>query len=160
MEPWTTPEDIKARWIGNKPLPTDAKLSTFIADVERQIRRKYRSIELRIISEYEDIDVELIKQNVSNWVIEFLQTEGKPFQQESQSYSGAASRSISMNSKARYTLTLTDDDLLVFAPIEDGKAFALNIIPDAYVPFSARHHYGRIGDNNPYLIYGFGEYCD
>lgn len=111
---WTIPQDIKDRWIAGKMLPVDTMLNTFIKDVETQITNKYPAINDRIASN--ELSQDTIVFHVSRIVIEYLLTEGTPYQQESQSYSGIGSRSVSVSTSARKTLLLTDADLALFAP--------------------------------------------
>ena len=126
---WTTPEDIKDRWVSSDPIPSDTKLSVFIADVERQIKNHYKEIQDRIDAGL--IEVDYIKQIVSTIIIEFLFTKGQPFTYESQSYSGAGSQSVGYSAtKARLSLILTPEDLELFAPTKTGGILSISVAPD------------------------------
>lgn len=115
---WTTPKDIKDRWLESRALPPDDKLIVFINDVEEQISDYFPRIQERI--EDDRLKLSTIKSNVSRILIEFLQTGGSPYQQESQAYSGIGSRSVSIASTSRRSLVLTADDLAAFAPKDEG----------------------------------------
>ena len=94
----------------------------FISDVERQFINYYSSIQERI--DEGKLDIEYVKQVVSTIINEYLYTKGAPFQQETQQYTGVASRSVSYAiNKARYSLVLTPEDLALLAPENKNEAF-------------------------------------
>lgn len=154
MASWTTPQDVKDRWLTNKMLPTDGKIQTAINDVEMQIIKAYPAIQERIDDGILDIDY--VIANVARIIVEFLQTDGAPLTQESQSYTGAASRSVSYSDKARYSLILTSTDLDFFAPDRTDQAFSLNIMPYARVP-KDNSRYSFRGSYIPIPFYGWDE---
>lgn len=125
---WTLPADVKDRWLSNKVLPTDAKLIIFIADIERQILAYYPAIQTRIDGNL--IDIELIKQTVASWVIEFLLTEGTPYASESQAYAGAGSRSVTYGDNVRKSLVLSKADFAILGPRNSGAAVSANMLPN------------------------------
>jgi hypothetical protein len=126
---WTIPKDIKDRWLANKTLPADTQLEVFIGDVERQISNYYTKIQQRITDE--TLSLDFVKQTVANIVIEFLLTEGQPFQQETQSYANVGSRSVSYSLRAsRYSLILTEADYARLAPENVTGMFTVKITPN------------------------------
>lgn len=124
---WTSPQDIKDRWIGLTPLPQDTKLTVFIKDVEEQVKSFFPAIQERI--DDESLSLDSVKGSVSRIIIEFLLTGGNPYSQVSHSYTGAVSESVSYSSKSRYTLTLTAEDYRLFAPVSSDQAFSLDQAP-------------------------------
>lgn len=123
---WTTPADVKSRWLGTTPPPVDTQLQVFIDDVEGQVLNRYRGLQERIDAGEPTLD--FVKSSIARIVIEFLQTKGNPFSQVSHSYSGAISESVSYSSQSsRYSLSLTEADYALFGPNTDGKAFSLNL---------------------------------
>jgi hypothetical protein len=128
---WALPEDIKSLWHSPKVLPADSKLVNFISTVESQIRRAYgNNVQLWI--EANLLELEFVKQTIAWIVIEYLQTDGKPFASESQSYAGAASASRSLTDTARTSLRLTATDLEMFQPVsaaDEGSFFVASMAP-------------------------------
>lgn len=115
MATWTQDSDIKKRWITNKPLPKKDTLDTFIEDVERQILIRFPDIQQRINDS--EVEKATVVANVSRIIIEYLQTEGQPFSQETQAYTGVASRSVTTATAfARFDLILSATDFSFFAP--------------------------------------------
>lgn len=132
--PWTTPQDVKDLWPDNAPEtpPSDAKLAKYIEVIETQILQRYKTIQERI--DNNTLNVNIIVFNTATWIIEYCQRGSNPYTQESQSYTGAASRSITFEAKWRKSLILTSDDLDVFMPMNQGKAFSIDMAPNLTTP--------------------------
>lgn len=124
---WTTPQDIKDIWITAKALPSDTKLEKFISIVELQITTHYPRIQERI--DEETLSLDLVKNVVAEIVKQYLLTEGQPYSQQSQAYTGVASMSVSYNDNARTSLTLTEADYALLAPKQMGPIFTVRITP-------------------------------
>lgn len=127
---WTDPQDIKDIWISTKALPADTKLQKFIEIVELQIKTYYPRIQERI--DDESLDLELVKNVVAEIVKQYVLTEGNPYTQQSQAYTGVASMSVSYNDQARTTLTLTEADFALLAPKTTKGIFTIRITPKKY----------------------------
>lgn len=125
---WVTVKDVKDRWLDDSDdLPSDEILETFIDDIEEQLIKKFPKLDERI--DNGDPTLKFVKGAVSRIIIEFLQTKGTPYSQITQSYTGAASQSITYSSsKARYSLELRDSDYALFAPSDNsGKVIGLDL---------------------------------
>jgi hypothetical protein len=130
---WTTPEDIKDVYIGNAILPTDIKLAKLIKVVEDNILNEYPNIQKRLDDPNQPLTEARLKNVIAGWVIEYIQTGGEAITQESQAYTGAASRSVTYSDgKRRTTLLLSAEDLSVLAPASTNKAFSLNMVPNPF----------------------------
>jgi hypothetical protein len=128
---WATPDDIKNLWHSAKVLPTDMKLANFIDSVEGQVRNEYGT-QVQVWIDSNELDLKFVKDTVAWIVIDYLQTDGKPYSSESQSYSGAASRSVSYNDTARTSLRLNGSDLAMFKPknrTQQGNIFSVSMAP-------------------------------
>lgn len=125
---WATAQDVKNKWISDSSLPSDEKITSFIEDVEEQIVHRFPGLQQRI--DAGKISLKYVKNRIVNIVIEFLITKGNPHSQESQSFSGIASKSVSYSSSAaRYTLTLTESDLAAFSGKFVGQAYQFSLAP-------------------------------
>lgn len=130
---WATPETIKNLWHSPKVLPTDTKLENFINTVENQILHEYGT-EVQTWIDNAELDLDYVKGTIAWIVIDYLQTEGKPFASESQSYAGAASRSVAYNDTARTSLRLSGSDFAMFRPKKrtlTGSFFSASMAPQA-----------------------------
>lgn len=122
---WTTPQDIKNRWLSPKAPPTDDKLAIFIEDTEAQIIAAYPKIQERITEG--KLKEALIRSTVARIIIEYVSTEGSPYAQEAQAYAGIGSRSVTIASHARRDLVLTAEDLAIFAPAKSAGFAAITM---------------------------------
>lgn len=145
---WATPDDIKNLWQDKKPLPTDNILTGYIKTVESQVKRAHGA---KVQGWIDDgsLDVDYIADTVSWIIIDYLQTDGKPYSSEMQSYFGAASRSVSYNTDARTRLRLSPADLEMFKPLDttvNGTFFTASMAPDArHFPLYFPNWYYRFG---------------
>jgi hypothetical protein len=130
---WATPENIKNLWTASKVLPTDTKLTAFINTVEGQVRNEYGP-DIQGWIDRAEIDLDFVADTVAWIVVDYLQTEGKPFASESQSYAGAGARSQSLIDTARTSLRLSGTDLAMFRPKNrtvKGSLFVASMAPRA-----------------------------
>lgn len=131
---WTTPQEVRDIWPDNavEQAPADPKLTTYIAAIESQIAARYPTLQDRIDNATLSIDV--VKLHTATWIIEYVMRGGNPYTQESMGYTGAASRSVTFESKWRKSLILSDSDLDVFMPKNQGKAFSVDMAPNLRTP--------------------------
>lgn len=111
ISPITTPADVRARSLDELDA-TDAKLQTFIDDVEIQFADAIPAF-VTHAEDNEDYKKRTVRV-VSQIILEFM-AGGGSLSQESQSYTGIGSRSVSYKSTARENLTLTSADIQLLA---------------------------------------------
>lgn len=129
---WTTPADVTGAWIG-EGAPTDtAKLQTWIAKAEREVRRQVPDIQTRIDLEgalapaVTDL-LEAAKDVVVAMVTRvFRNPEGV---RQRSSTEGPYSGSIMYGGNTPGTLALTDEELASLQGVKAGGAFSVDLIP-------------------------------
>jgi hypothetical protein len=123
---WTTPADIVDRWVGNDT-PTDtALLTALIEDAEATILAEYPLIQDRIdggtlsAQLVTMVTVRMVNRQLRNpeSLSSWQQTTG-PFSQ---------SRTFGTNSD----FLMTNDERALLAPSGRGKAFSLDLAPNAH----------------------------
>ena len=129
MMTYTTPEDIKNRYVGDwaDTLVDDAQLQIFIDDLEAQAQYKIQNFDDNIIAGTPPVS--LVKGVIANAIIEYIIASMTPYQSESQS-NGEYSRSVSASERYRRKLVLTDEDLGRLQPVDnvdDGAPFMINL---------------------------------
>lgn len=143
---WVTVLDITDRWLNDKPLPSDEKIQVIINDFESQVLNRFPTLPDRIVNG--KINEAFVISTISGWIIEYLLSEGTPYQQETQSYHNVGSRSITTGSKARTSKTLTYSDLKVLAPKGGRQIGSMNMNTEAgkrpynHNEYDYTQHYG------------------
>lgn len=150
---WAIPDDIKNLWHSKKTPPTDDKLARFIGTVESQIRHEYGT-DINEWIETGALDILHVKDTIAWIVIDYLQTEGKPVASESQSYAGAASRSVAYTTNARTSLRLSGADFAMFRPkyrTVKGSFFSASMAPNKrrFPSLSSYYDYGWVEESAP-----------
>lgn len=127
---WATFEDVTVRWVG-PGVPTDeALVEALIADAEQVILASYPAIQNRI--DAESLPAARVTLVVTQMVSRVLRNpEGlTSWQQTTGPFSQA--RSYGAGSTGLY---LTDDEIRMLAPITKGKAFEIDLAPNATAPY-------------------------
>lgn len=126
-QPWSTPEDILARWLGlNKPDATaDSELlETLIGDVEDEILRRVPSVPARI--ESGELPLRRV-QRVTAAAIQRAWVVAGEYRTFASEGVGPFQASSSWDSKMARALALTEDEIAVLAPSVSNKAGMVNM---------------------------------
>jgi hypothetical protein len=128
MSTWATTTDVIDRWVGDNP-PTDTdQIQLLLDDAEAVILSEYPSIQSRINTG--EISAGIVKLVVTRMVIRLMrnpenlsswQQMAGPFQQ---------GRSFG----AERDIWLTSDEMKMLAPNTKGKAFQIDLAPNAVDP--------------------------
>lgn len=122
---WVTIDDIKGRWISDKPLPSDEKLEILIDDFEAQVANRFPDIEERLNNG--SLALSFLVATISRWVIEYLQTDGTQYSSETQTMYGVGSRSVTIGSGSRNTNVLSEADFRTLLPRKSGRIFSVHM---------------------------------
>ena len=128
---WTSPSDVTSRWVGSN-VPTDTDLLTaLISDAEQIILAEYPGIQQRIDDDL--IPVERVIFVVTQMVTRVLRNpEGlSSWQQATGPFSQSRTFSSGEGSLGIY---LSDSELKLLAPVRRGKAFEVDLAPNAIDP--------------------------
>jgi hypothetical protein len=128
---WANASDITGRWVGSG-VPTDTALvDALISDAEQIILATYPGIQARIDDDL--LPVERVIFVVSQMVTRTLRNpEGLTSWQQS---TGPFSQSRSFNSSdGALGIYMTDNETKLLAPNMAGKAFEIDLAPNAAVP--------------------------
>ena len=123
---WTSPNDVLARWIGPNP-PTDLdQIRALIADAEAVIKSEFPKIQDRLNANTLDLDIVILV--TTRIVIRVLKNpEGLSFTQFS---SGPFSQGKNYGSQEQGIFLQPDEEELL-SPVVPGKAFSVDLAPDA-----------------------------
>lgn len=134
---WTTNADITSRWVGSG-VPTDTDLmDALISDAEQIILAQYPGIQGRITAN--TLPVERVIFVVSQMVTRVLRNpEGlSSWQQTTGPFSQSRTFSATDGSLGIY---MTDTEIKLLAPVRAGKAFEIDLAPNATNPDTFRYH--------------------
>lgn len=126
---WATFEDVTVRWVG-PGVPTDeALVEALIADAEQVILASYPAIQDRITAN--TLPLARVTLVVTQMVSRVLRNpEGlTSWQQTTGPFSQARSYGQTTG------LYLTDDEIRMLAPVTKGKAFEIDLAPNAQAPY-------------------------
>lgn len=123
---WATFEDVRDRWVGSN-LPTDADLVTaLINDAEAVVLAEYPKIQDRI--DAATLPVNLVKMVVVRMVSRVLRNpENLTYWQQQTGPFGQARNFGSGGSD----IWLTTEEIAMLAPKKAGKAFEIDLAPNA-----------------------------
>ena len=123
---WTTFADVTDRWVGSGA-PTDTDLvNALIADAEAVILAEFPKIQDRI--DDERLSINVVKMVVVRMVSRVLRNpENLTYWQQQTGPFGQARNFGSSGSD----IWLTSDELKLLAPTTRGKAFEINLAPNA-----------------------------
>ena len=123
---WTSPNDVLARWIGPNP-PTDLdQIRALITDAEAVIKSEFPKIQDRLNANTLDLDIVILV--TTRIVIRVLKNpEGLSFTQFS---SGPFSQGKNYGSQEQGIFLQPDEEELL-SPVVPGKAFSVDLAPDA-----------------------------
>jgi hypothetical protein len=130
---WTTFQDVTDRWVG-AGVPTDEDLvEALIADAEAVILSEYPRIQERI--DAETLPLATVVLVVVRMVSRQLRNpEGLTYWQQTTGPFGQA-RNYGSNPQ---DVWLTPDEKKLLSPSQKGKAFSVDLAPDAGIIFVAR----------------------
>lgn len=126
-QPWTTPEEVSERWIGQTEIPVDdMTLEALIGDVEEQILAEFPDLADRV--EQGDITKRRITITTAIVIMRHLRNpEGKRSIAETK---GPYTHSTTWGGDEPGSLTLTDEDLRRLLGRRAGqKAFTIELGP-------------------------------
>jgi hypothetical protein len=130
---WTTFQDVTDRWVG-PGVPEDSDLvAALIVDAEAVILSEYPRIQERI--DAETLPLSTVVMVVVRMVSRQLRNpEGLTYWQQTTGPFGQA-RNYGSNPQ---DVWLTPDEKKLLSPSKKGKAFSVNLAPDAGLTFVAR----------------------
>lgn len=139
---WATFEDVTTRWVGSGA-PTDESLvGALIADAEAVILGQYPAIQGRI--DDGSLAQATVVMVVCRMVTRMLRNpEGLSYWQQNTGPFGQG------RTFAEKDIWLTSDELALLAPKKRGKAFEVDLAPNAYPgipipPFVSEHTFGDL----------------
>lgn len=123
---WATPEDVQNRWVGSgAPIDTDL-IQALITDAEAVILAEYPKIQDRIDAEL--ISLGTVVMVVCRMVTRMLRNpEGLTYWQQNTGPFGQGKNYGSGNAD----IWMTADEVKLLAPKRKGKAFEVDLAPDA-----------------------------
>jgi hypothetical protein len=125
---WTTFDDIVARWVG-PGAPTDEELVTaLILDAEAVITSEYPAINGRIFGG--SLPLQVVQMVTARMVIRVLRNPETVSYWQQQTGPFGQARNFGEN----VDIWLTENEKNMLAPNTRGKAFSLNLAPDAMTP--------------------------
>lgn len=133
---WTTFEDVSTRWVGSG-VPTDTDLvEALIADAEAVVLAEYPLIQDRI--DADTLPLATVKMVVTRMVTRVLRNpEGLSYSQQTtgpfsqaKNYSGGSA-----------DIWLTADEINMLAPKRKGKAFEVDLAPNAVPGYEVGRSY-------------------
>lgn len=120
---WTTPQDIRERWIGDDVPDNDQLLRALIQDAEAIILSTYPSIQGRV--DAAKLSASVITFVTSRMVIRVLRNP------DNASYiSQTTGPFTSAKNLASVDLWMTEDEEEMLSPITPGKAFSIDLAPN------------------------------
>jgi hypothetical protein len=123
---WATFEDVRDRWVGSN-LPTDADLVTaLINDAEAVVLAEYPKIQDRI--DAATLPLNLVKMVVVRMVSRVLRNPENLTYWQQQTGPFGQSRNFGSGGS---DIWLTTEEIKMLAPKAAGKAFELNLAPNA-----------------------------
>lgn len=125
---WTSPQDVLDRWVGNDQ-PTDLDLiQAIINDAEAVVLSHYPRIQERITDN--SLSISTVVMVVSRMVSRVLRNpEGLSYWQQTTGPFGQA-----RNYGDRADIWLNEQEKQLLAPNRTGKAYSVNIGPNATAP--------------------------
>jgi hypothetical protein len=123
---WTTFEDVTDRWVGQNEPTDEALVDALILDAESVILSVYPAIQTRI--DADTISINVVKMVVVRMVSRVLRNpENLTYWQQQTGPFGQA-RNFGTNGS---DIWLTEDEKNMLAPSNRGKAFSVDLAPDA-----------------------------
>jgi hypothetical protein len=125
---WTTFEDVVARWVG-PGTPTDEDLvNALILDAEAVITSEYPAIQGRI--DDQSLPLQVVQMVTARMVSRVLRNPDTVSYWQQQTGPFGQARNFGDN----VDIWLTENEKDMLAPNSRGKAFMLNLAPDAIAP--------------------------
>ena len=126
---WTTPQDIRERWIGDDAPTNDQLLRALIQDAEAIILSTYPAIQTRV--DAATLSSSIITFVTSRMVIRVLRNP------DNATYSSTTTGPFtSAKNVGNVDLWMTADEEEMLSPIVPGKAFSIDLAPYAGVGVS------------------------
>lgn len=123
---WTTFEDVTDRWVGQNAPTDEAIVNALISDAESVVLMHYPKIQDRI--DAATISINVVKMVVVRMVSRVLRNpENLTYWQQQTGPFGQARNFGSSGSD----IWLTEDEKDMLAPSNRGKAFSVDLAPDA-----------------------------
>lgn len=127
---WATPEDVISRWVGSGAPTDESLISALISDAEAVILAEYPLIQDRI--DADKLPLATVVMVVSRMVTRMLRNpEGLTYWQQSTGPFGQGKNYGSDTTD----IWLTSDEIKLLAPKRKGKAYELNLAPNALPGF-------------------------
>lgn len=126
---WTTPQDIRERWIGDDAPTNDQLLRALIQDAEAIILSTYPNIQGRV--DAAKLSSAVITFVTSRMVIRVLRNP------DNATYSSTTTGPFtSAKNVGNVDLWMTEDEEEMLSPIIPGKAFSIDLAPHAGIGVS------------------------
>lgn len=122
---WTTPQDIKDRWVGNDIPDDDDLTQALINDAEAVILAEYPKIQQRITAN--ELPVDLVVMVVSRMVSRVLRNPESATYLQQQVGAFGQSRNLGEN----VDIWLSENEKQLLAPKRRGKAFEVDLGTDS-----------------------------
>lgn len=124
---WATPADVEARWVGSSLPATNAVITALIADAEAIVLAEYPGIQARI--DDNTLSESVVVMVVCRMVARVLRNpEALTYWQQNTGPFGQGKNYGSDNSD----IWLTQQEIDLLAPKSRGKAYSINLAPNAY----------------------------
>lgn len=140
--PWTEPDDVTGRWIGDDPIPaTEDQISTLIADAEDTILREFPTLPDRVYTADAPTDSDnpiplfRVKKVVARVVIRHLRNPTG--QRTRMEVAGPYTENVTYGGDSPGSLYLTDEDREELGGLLTGAAFTIDQTPKLPTPSGA-----------------------
>lgn len=121
---WTSPQDIRERWIGDDVPENDQLVRALIQDAEAIILSTYPNIQARVTAE--TLSASVITFVTARMVIRVLRNP------DNATYSSQTTGPFtSAKNVGNVDLWMTEDEQEMLSPITPGKAFSIDMAPYA-----------------------------
>lgn len=128
MTQWTVPQDIRDRWVGIDAPTDDDLLTALILDAEAVILSTFPRIQERIDADL--LNVSVITMVTSRMVSRLIRNPENLTYWQQQTGPFGQGRTFGKDQD----IWLTQDERLMLAPTNSGKAFSFNSAPDMASP--------------------------
>lgn len=130
MSVWATPADVTARWVGSGAPTDDDLVQALLNDAEAVVLAKYPAIQDRI--DDNRLPLAVVTMVVCRMVIRVLRNPENLSSWQQTTGPFSQSRSFGSN---RQDIWLSDEETDLLAPNTTGKAFEVDLAPNAGITY-------------------------
>lgn len=142
MSVWATPADVTARWVGSGAPTDDDLVQALLNDAEAVVLSKYPAIQDRI--DDNRLPLAVVTMVVCRMVIRVLRNPENLSSWQQTTGPFSQSRSFGSN---RQDIWLSDEETDLLAPNTAGKAFEIDLAPNAGITYLA-YPFGELPGNS------------